>query len=155
MRKQYVLGFVFTDDKKNVLLIKKNKEDWQKDQINGIGGKIESNENPIDAMDREFNEEAGFGAVGWKYFSKVIYPLCDLYLFTTITGSDKSYTIISDEGEIKFYSIEDLKNLPAIHNIQWMIHLALDPYTPFTTIFTDHTSGQDLAYYKKENEKEA
>lgn len=55
----YVVGFAFSSDLKNVLLIKKQKPDWQKGRYNGIGGKIEKDESPIDAMIREFKEETG------------------------------------------------------------------------------------------------
>ena len=39
--KKYVLTFLFTSDYKNVWLIEKNRPNWQKGSLNGIGGKIE------------------------------------------------------------------------------------------------------------------
>lgn len=55
---RYVVGFVFGDNNQ-VLLIRKNRPEKQKGLLNGIGGKIEVNENPSDAMVREAFEEAG------------------------------------------------------------------------------------------------
>ena len=55
----YVLGFMFDSTHQNVLLIRKNKPEWQAGKLNGIGGKIEPGEQPFDAMVREFHEETG------------------------------------------------------------------------------------------------
>ena len=57
--KHYVVGFLFSDDRKKVVLIEKTHPGWQKGKWNGIGGHIEEGELPKDAMQREFNEEAG------------------------------------------------------------------------------------------------
>lgn len=53
----YTLGFLFYEC--YCVLIKKNRPDWQQGQLNGIGGKVKKDELVIDAMVREFNEEAG------------------------------------------------------------------------------------------------
>ena len=37
--------------------MRKNKPHWQEGHLNGIGGKIEEGELPIDAMQREYEEE--------------------------------------------------------------------------------------------------
>lgn len=57
---QYVLGIMFSEDEERVLAIWKNRPDWQAGKLNGIGGKIEDGETPIEAMRREFREETGF-----------------------------------------------------------------------------------------------
>lgn len=59
MIKKYVVGFAYSLDKSKVLLIKKETPLWQKGTLNGIGGKIEEKESPLDAMSRECEEEAG------------------------------------------------------------------------------------------------
>lgn len=69
---EYVAGFCFTENKKHVLLIEKNKPDWQKGKYNAVGGKIEMCESPIVAMHREFWEETGLSGVNWELF-------CELY----------------------------------------------------------------------------
>lgn len=58
--KKYTVGFIFSDDFKNVLLIKKTKPADQAGLFNGIGGKFE--EFDIDAaacVSREVKEETG------------------------------------------------------------------------------------------------
>jgi 8-oxo-dGTP diphosphatase len=59
--KHYSLGFVFSRDKKDVLMINKKRPDWQKGKLNGIGGKviIEERENYLICMKRECFEETG------------------------------------------------------------------------------------------------
>lgn len=62
---QVVVGLVY-DDKNRVLLIKKNRPDWQKGIYNGIGGKINENETSREAMIRECKEESGLDIDNWK-----------------------------------------------------------------------------------------
>ena len=58
--KEYVLGFMFSKDKSHIALICKEKPEWQKGKINGIGGKVEPEDRrPIYSMIREFKEETG------------------------------------------------------------------------------------------------
>jgi 8-oxo-dGTP pyrophosphatase MutT (NUDIX family) len=67
----YVLGFMFSSDYRFVALIKKDHPAWQADLLNGIGGKIEPGEEPIDAMVREFREETGYATTPpqWKHYA--------------------------------------------------------------------------------------
>lgn len=57
---RYVLGFMFNEAKTHVLLVKKNRPAWQAGLLNGIGSKIEPGEQPLEAMEREFQEETGY-----------------------------------------------------------------------------------------------
>ena len=57
----YVVGFAFnsTQNFNSVVLINKNRPDWQAGKYNGIGGHIEPGETTYEAITREFDEEAG------------------------------------------------------------------------------------------------
>jgi len=60
--KEYVLGFCFEGPEvrnRFVVLIEKQRPDWQQDRFNGVGGHTKVGESPIDAMTREFREETG------------------------------------------------------------------------------------------------
>ena len=57
IKAHYVAGFMF--DEKDVYLIRKSRPSWQAGKLNGIGGHIEENESPLDALIREFEEESG------------------------------------------------------------------------------------------------
>ena len=63
---RYVLGFAFTEEATSVLLVRKNRPDWQKGKLNGIGGKIKIRETPIAAINREAFEGAGI-KVSWQH----------------------------------------------------------------------------------------
>jgi len=73
MKQSYVVGFMFSEDGKQVALIRKEKPAWQKGKLNGIGGKLEPKEAPLDAMVREFLEETGFETTvdQWNYFARL------------------------------------------------------------------------------------
>lgn len=55
--KHYCVGFGYYGD--CVVLVKKERPEWQKGFLNGVGGKLEKNESPLEAMIREFFEETG------------------------------------------------------------------------------------------------
>lgn len=57
--KSYVLGFAANETGTALLLILKNRPTWAAGHWNGVGGKIEANETPAQAMVREFAEETG------------------------------------------------------------------------------------------------
>jgi len=74
MTKKYVLGFYFMESR--VLLIERDDHTWQQGLINGIGGHIEKDETPRQAMEREFLEETGIHIPfsSWRYLMKVGNP---------------------------------------------------------------------------------
>lgn len=51
-----------------VVLIKKNRPDWQRNLLNGVGGKVENDESPLDAIIREFKEETSVIVNNWTHF---------------------------------------------------------------------------------------
>lgn len=125
---KYVLGFVFDKDFNKVVLIKKNKPDWQKGKLNGIGGKIENGEEESDAMTREFLEEAG-----------VFIHSNNWHNFATLNGSDfcvECFTaVINNFDEIKTMEEEEIYiynlNEPLgshISNLSWLIPMAKNYY---------------------------
>jgi len=63
----YVNGFLFDEKCAWVVLLKKNRPDWQAGFLNGVGGKAEESEYFIDAMARESFEEIGV-VPEWQYF---------------------------------------------------------------------------------------
>lgn len=59
----YVLGFAFSPDHKQVLLIKKENPPWQRGLFNGVGGKVLDTETVLSAIVREFEEETGISTI--------------------------------------------------------------------------------------------
>lgn len=56
--KQYVVILLFNEQHDRVLLIRKNRPQWQAGKLNGLGGKVEPSETPHHAATRELKEEA-------------------------------------------------------------------------------------------------
>lgn len=132
--KRYVCGFLFSPGEQYVLLIQKNKPDWQKGFLNGIGGKIEQWESPSQAMKREFHEEVNFFIAGWKYFFTVsnFEKGYQVYFFhLTCSKEDMEWlkinnTISIDEGTISWHLVKDIANLKTIPNLKWLIPMCFD-----------------------------
>jgi len=118
---KYVLGFMFSTNGA-VWLIRKNKPEWQRGRLNGIGGKIEENESPADAMKREFYEEAGIKLNDWKHFCTLTdrdsYEVYCYYVY-----SDETPATMTEEKVTLCYTC----SLPidVIPNVNWLIPMAL------------------------------
>jgi 8-oxo-dGTP diphosphatase len=69
--KEYTVGFLFNKQGNKVALVKKNRPEWQRGRWNGIGGKFELGETPMDCMVREFREETGVEIKNWKKFAEI------------------------------------------------------------------------------------
>jgi 8-oxo-dGTP diphosphatase len=125
----YVVGFLFSPDRNRVVLIKKNKPEWQAGNYNGVGGKVEKDETYLDAMKREFKEETGVTIDEW-------IPYCTLssdsfpddmdswaIRFFYATGNvDEVQSITSEQVDVL-----DTTELPekVVPNLKWLIPMAL------------------------------
>lgn len=120
--KAYVLGFLFFKYDCTVWLIEKIKPEWQAGKLNGIGGKIELNELPIDAMKREFKEEAGLTIDDWKWYGTIT----DDKTYEVYCYYSYSHELPTTMTEEKIFPI-DRNNLPneVIPNLNWLIPMAL------------------------------
>jgi 8-oxo-dGTP diphosphatase len=120
-QKQYVIGFLYNVRKGRVVLITKNRPDWQKGKLNGVGGHVEQGETNYEAMVREFNEEAGIKIRAWQQFATVNYPDSQLHCFRAF--GDFIITTKTDEV-VKWYPLDKLpENL--IPNLRWIIPMGL------------------------------
>lgn len=123
--KRYVAGFLFSEDFERVALIKKNRPDWQKGKLNGIGGHIEEPESPIEAMTREFLEETGATELEWIKFA-LLYEVdvFDLHFFCGVGDLTKVKT--KTDEEIEIIRVDELKEYDTIENLSWLVDLAID-----------------------------
>ena len=122
---EYVVGFMFSSDFKKVALIEKTKPNWQKGKLNGIGGKVEKDEFPLDAMVREFKEEAGIKYDYWNKFCTINSINSIVYFYYAVCSKNKFSEIktIEEEKVIKCCVNEIPKNI--ITNINWLIPMAI------------------------------
>lgn len=129
----YVLGFAFSRDAKEVVLIEKSHPDWQKGKFNGVGGKIDSEDkSPMDAMYREFKEETGVeinregGRNSWQHFSTMKGHDWICYCFKTFTNAIYGCKTIEEE-KVEIMALDTALNIkPIIGNIKWLLNLATD-----------------------------
>lgn len=137
--KRYVLGFMFSENKEDVLLIKKLRPEWQKGKINGIGGKVEDSDNSDSnlAIVREFKEETGIETNfdDWEDFATMScfdptnYWTCDILTIF----SDKIYDFKKvEEEEPVILKVKDaMFSDDVLPNLKWILPLCLDPERPY------------------------
>jgi len=128
MKIKYVAGFLFDDRMENVVLIEKQKPEWQAGLLNGVGGKVESYEtpDPIYAMRREFSEEAGLSINDWTHFCTLEAPTWIVYFYYATSDRLDEIQSLTDE-KVDIYAVGDIFDLPCINNIPWLIGMARDP----------------------------
>lgn len=124
MKAKYVVGFLFSVDHKWVAMIRKEKPEWQKGFCNGIGGKIEGEETPIHAMQREFHEEAGLIIKNWKQFAIMKGDDWEVYCFASF--NDRVHLCTTKTNENVFVTlVSNIDNEKPLLNIKWLISMAL------------------------------
>ena len=119
----YTLGFLFSKDGNVVWLIRKKRPTWQAGLLNGVGGHIEKDESAIDAMIREFKEEAGLSIADWNHFCTISDDInyeCYCYL----AFSDEMPKTETEE-EIVWYPTNCLPK-DVVFNLHWMVPMALN-----------------------------
>lgn len=143
--KSYVLGFCFSQDFSKVVLIKKVRPAWQNGRLNGVGGHIEEGETPLDAMIREFREEADHKyALNWLTFGVLRGKDWEVYLFHSRYAYSPIYNV-SEEGEVSLHYVSYVltrptsQGSPPMPNLRYLIPMAINHATgvdhcPFFTI---------------------
>lgn len=94
---EYSAGLLFSEDRRWVALVEKQKPDWQRGKLNAIGGKIESGETPHDCMVREFAEEAGVQIDRWE--SVVVLTGSNFVVYFFAAFSDLVHSTTTMEAE--------------------------------------------------------
>ncbi len=123
----YVVGFYYLGS--SVLLIRKNRPEWQKGKWNGVGGHIEAGETSVQAMRREFREETGtdVSEKRWQNFAIYRGKGWEVHFYRCEGSMDDVWpTTTTDEavGNFAFYELP----LTAIPNLHWLIPMSCDKY---------------------------
>ena len=121
----YVAGFAFSPDGENVALLTKARPEWQAGLMNGIGGKIEPGELPIDAMVREFQEETGelVYKEQWEHRVTFVLPLAVLYFYTCTTNLMRLQNPDKTEPISIISWRKELYDYDTMYNLKWLIPL--------------------------------
>lgn len=125
---RFSVGFLFTQDGANVVLINKKRPEWQAGMWNGIGGKIEEGESPYDAMVREFREEAGQHIGEWNLFAEIDGLPNYIISFFRSFDNDALSQVKTRTDEVVM--VQQTTRLPfnIVPNLRWLIPLALDNF---------------------------
>lgn len=140
--KHYVLGFAFNKAKTKVILIKKNRPLWQKDKLNGIGGKIEPKEKRFQAMIREFLEETGVKTTiaQWHLFAEMKYaddPLggpAVIHCFRCFDDCVDNCVTKEDEDVIHYYFSPENKIFELARTLPILIPMAANEKFHFSIL---------------------
>ena len=123
---EQVLGFAFSTHGAQVLLIRKNRPEWQAGKLNGIGGKIEPGEMPDEAMAREFREETGLETSKHNWQQFLTYSAGShgtlIHCFTTRDLSIGRARSLTDEV-VSLHMVGELEG-PAVPSLSWLLPMA-------------------------------
>ena len=128
------LGYVLSPDGSRVLMIHRNArpDDLHLGKYNGLGGKLEANEDVVAGMRREIREEAGIecpdltlrGTISWPGFGKSGEDWFG-FLFV-ITRFDGTPFKRNAEGTLEWVRLEDVPSLPLWDGDRHFLPLVFD-----------------------------
>ena len=128
------LGYVFSPSQKEVLLIHRNTRpgDSHLGKYNGLGGKVERNEDVVSGMCREIFEESGLickqmslaGTISWPGFGKEGEDWFG-FIFR-IFEVEGSLLTASKEGTLEWVAVEKVLSLPLWEGDRFFLPLVLD-----------------------------
>lgn len=128
------LGYILSPDGKNVLLIHRNArpDDEHLGKYNGLGGKLEADEDVVSGMRREIREEAGIeceqmqlrGTLSWPGFGKNGEDwLGFIFLITRFSGEPLSS---NPEGTLRWVERARMMELPMWEGDRHFLPLVFD-----------------------------
>jgi 8-oxo-dGTP diphosphatase len=129
--KQYCLGFAFSQDRKEVLLQQKDHPAWQRGRWNGLGGHLEEGEKFVDAMAREFQEEAGIVTDPAHWEHRLVVHDRPAYEMRVYRYQSLSRVADLKQGglePVSWFPVAMLSAYPVIQDLHWMIPLLLDQH---------------------------
>ena len=134
----YVVGFRFDEARQQVVLIEKNRPEWQRGKLNGVGGKVEDLEIPPEAMVREFEEEASLktNQDDWEEMGRLEGDFGKLHVYKSV-GSLAGIKTNTDEiiNIIPVNQIHSATNI--VNNLKYIIPYLL------------HGEGYFVSYYEE------
>lgn len=123
---EYVAGLLFSEDAREVALIRKLKPAWQAGRLNAIGGKIEPGETPAAAMAREFDEEAGVSGLAWEPVAVLYGEFGAVHFFACRSAEFWHVRTMEAEAVERWPVASALASPDLIPNLRVVVAIALD-----------------------------
>lgn len=128
------LGYILSPDRQQVLLVHRNarKGDHHLGKYNGLGGKMEADEDVRACMVREIQEEAGISCQQMSLRGTVNWPgfglngenwLGFIFLITSFNGTPLKF---NEEGELGWYPLAEMEKLPMWEGDRFFLPLVFD-----------------------------
>lgn len=123
---RYVIGFMFDPTRQAVVLIRKQRPTWMQGFLNGVGGKIEAGETPLEAMQREFREETGLDipVAEWDYVGVMWGESAEVFIYRSVGDPWKAKTTTDERVEVHYLSLLDRNE--AVPNLRWLLPFCAD-----------------------------
>lgn len=131
---EYVAGFLFDRSQNTVVLIRKNRPDWQVGMLNGVGGHIDPGESADDAMRREFREEAGLDLDSWEHYASLTGDWGCVWFYRAFVDHATLMSLRPKTDEPLV--ITSTRAIPGnvVPNLHWLLpmamHASADEYRP-------------------------
>lgn len=121
------VGFVFDLNMTRVVLIRKNRPQWQAGLLNGIGGKKEGSETPVETMCREFREEAGVVTeeTDWLPLAVLQGEHFLIHAFYLVSREVYSNAVAQTDEWLEHWDVSELSE-SCVPSVPWLIWLAKD-----------------------------
>ncbi len=128
------LGYVLSPDRREVLLVHRNarQDDQHLGKYNGLGGKLEPEEDVVAGMRREIREEAGIECEAMQLRGTISWPgfgpngedwLGFVFLITVWSGTPYGE---NPEGTLEWVAVERLPELPQWEGDRLFLPLVFD-----------------------------
>ena len=131
-----VLGYVLHPDGERALMVFRSRDgDLHQGKYNGLGGKLENDEDVIGCLHRELMEEAGItvtaerlrGTISWPGFNGR-----DVFGFVfLITGFRGTIPADNPEGTLGWHDVATMMDLPMWDGDRHFLPLVFDGSPPF------------------------
>ena len=128
------LGYVLSQDRRQVLLVHRNRRpaDLHFGKFNGLGGKLNRDEDVISGLRREIREEAGLecerailrGTISWPGFGKQGEDWFG-FIFRIEEWTGQPYTE-NEEGTLEWVGLERLPQLPLWEGDRYFLPLVFE-----------------------------
>lgn len=139
-KREWVVGFLLDEEGDSVVLIRKNRPEWQAGRLNGVGGKVEPSDlNAHAAMVREFREETGCMVFSWHHFASLTWEEGVVRFFRAFAPYPvlQGCRTVTDE-EVHVYEVHGLLTpdgrAAVTPNLLWLVPLAAHRHDDYDVI---------------------